>query len=435
MSKKSCIIAVWLAILLMWQSVRGAPVDSRAAQDFDSFVASLPKDFVKGFVEVPLDWDNPAGPKVKVFYYGRVEGSFDGRTVSPVLFINGGPGFSSWDSYHKINQIPQMRNAPIIFIDQRGTGFSSAYPSMENKESRSYTKYYGSREIVRDIEYIRTRLLKKDTAWHVVGHSYGSLILYRYLIDYPDKIRSAHALSFALHDNPNRYLDFRLLGLRKAIEQYLAKYPKDLVIIEGLKDYLANGACDRAFIDLFISRIHNRESWKSLHLDLLDLMRNPKFVDLQFHKKVTVDSHQSSCALQPQQIIDYIEITGGDNMEDSLRRLSDKDNLILSILYNTQDRKSPVRADVAEILRPEFKRLSRRISIRDIKKANVTGKFKVYVGNSDYIVPVESFEKMRNEFGNLLDFHVIKGAGHFDIVSNLTAWQKIFGNDCEGILQ
>ena len=38
-----------------------------------SFQAGLPANFIKGFVVVPEDYNNPRARQIKVFYYGRLE--------------------------------------------------------------------------------------------------------------------------------------------------------------------------------------------------------------------------------------------------------------------------------------------------------------------------------------------------------------------------
>lgn len=108
-----------------------------------NFIASLPSDYMSGFVEAPEDPNDKSSPSLQIFYYGKI---FSG--VTPVAFFNGGPTSSSWGSYGVLSKA-QKSNAdyakvPFIFIDQRGTGCSTPYPAVNSLEDLDRLKNWAS---------------------------------------------------------------------------------------------------------------------------------------------------------------------------------------------------------------------------------------------------------------------------------------------------
>lgn len=93
----------------------------------------------------------------------------------PVLFLHGGPGGSISDkSFHFFN--PDKYH--IIAFDQRGTGQSRPFLSLENNTVDAS---------VEDIEAIRQHLNINN--WIIFGGSYGSTLALAYAIKYPKSVQ------------------------------------------------------------------------------------------------------------------------------------------------------------------------------------------------------------------------------------------------------
>ncbi|CAM3758436.1 prolyl aminopeptidase [Parendozoicomonas haliclonae] len=92
----------------------------------------------------------------------------------PVLFLHGGPGLGC-DKHSRRFFDPQMYR--IITWDQRGTGRSTPYGSLQNNTLR---------DLVSDMEVIRNEL--KIERWVLFGGSWGSLLALSYAASHRDKV-------------------------------------------------------------------------------------------------------------------------------------------------------------------------------------------------------------------------------------------------------
>lgn len=93
----------------------------------------------------------------------------------PVLFLHGGPGGAVSETSRRFFDPAYYR---IILFDQRGSGKSTPFLSLENNTILAS---------VRDIEKIRQHL--DIDAWFVFGGSYGSTLALAYAIDYPQRVQ------------------------------------------------------------------------------------------------------------------------------------------------------------------------------------------------------------------------------------------------------
>jgi len=117
--------------------------------------------------------DIPGG---KLYYH-----SIGGGAGTPLIVLNGGPGFdhtylhasTAWDSLAK--------NRRIIFYDQRGDGRSGPL-----KPGQSCTLA----DQIADLEALRTHL--KLEKWDVLGHSWGGFLSMAYSARHPERV--AHLL-------------------------------------------------------------------------------------------------------------------------------------------------------------------------------------------------------------------------------------------------
>lgn len=120
--------------------------------------------------------------KINQVYYLKVDathtlyveecGNPDGQ---PILFLHGGPGGSVGEASRRFFNPEKYR---IILFDQRGTGQSQPFLSLENNTVL---------DSVADIEKIRQHL--DIDQWFVFGGSYGTTLALAYAIHYPHHIQ------------------------------------------------------------------------------------------------------------------------------------------------------------------------------------------------------------------------------------------------------
>ena len=94
----------------------------------------------------------------------------------PVLYINGGPGFSSLGSEIYAKMLSESRQ--VILYDQRGTGQSTC-----NQIDRSTI---ATGKMLEDIELLRKTL--NVERWDIIGHSFGATLAVLYANEYPERL-------------------------------------------------------------------------------------------------------------------------------------------------------------------------------------------------------------------------------------------------------
>jgi proline iminopeptidase len=94
----------------------------------------------------------------------------------PVVFLHGGPGSGCHDRHKQVFDPYKHR---VIFFDQRGSGRSVPYGSIENNTTA---------ELIEDIEKIAKH--SKLTRFTLVGGSWGSCLALAYGLAYPKRVKN-----------------------------------------------------------------------------------------------------------------------------------------------------------------------------------------------------------------------------------------------------
>ena len=152
----------------------------------EKFVTSLPQEYQRGYVEVPVDYSVPSGKKMNIFYFTKIKNG-----QKPIVFINGGPSSANRD-FGTFAEIENRFNFAMVYIDQRGTGCSGESPTVTDAKSANLIGLYSARNIVRDHEQVRKKLFGKQSKWTVVGQSYGAIVADRYISMYPNSVEAVH---------------------------------------------------------------------------------------------------------------------------------------------------------------------------------------------------------------------------------------------------
>ncbi|MCX6067178.1 MAG: alpha/beta hydrolase [Chloroflexi bacterium] len=120
-----------------------------------------------------VDCPKPARVNGYDLYY-RELGADQGQP--PVILIHGGPGHSSLSFTDGFDFLAHQTRA--IYYDQRGSGNSQIKPQAAD---------YSIERLVDELEALRREVVKAEKIT-LIGHSFGSALLQRYALKYPQRV-------------------------------------------------------------------------------------------------------------------------------------------------------------------------------------------------------------------------------------------------------
>jgi pimeloyl-ACP methyl ester carboxylesterase len=239
----------------------------------EDFVANYP-DFVPGNLEVPEDWDHPdTSPKIKLFYYWRKGSEAGADKRPPVVFYNGGPASDSHSSADVLADLPFTQHAALVFLDQRGTGCSTPFPTEVSATSALRLMNWGSRAIVNDSEALRKHLFGEQK-WRAYGQSYGGFIVHRYLEVAPEGLDRAIAHGSSVMSDPVSWLTERIRSQARVSATYFTRNPLDRDALSKTRAQIPETqcwtsgeykSCGPAVLDSITIMLGFQDSWPSLH--------------------------------------------------------------------------------------------------------------------------------------------------------------------------
>ncbi len=98
------------------------------------------------------------------------------KNLPPVILVHGGPGHSSLSFKNGFDFLAEETR--VIFYDQRGSGNSQIKPNPED---------YTIEQLVEELETLRRDVVKADKVI-LIGHSFGSALVQRYALKYPQHV-------------------------------------------------------------------------------------------------------------------------------------------------------------------------------------------------------------------------------------------------------
>ncbi len=98
------------------------------------------------------------------------------KGLPPVILVHGGPGHSSLSFKNGFDFLGEETR--VIFYDQRGSGNSQIKPNPED---------YTIEQLVDELETLRRDVVKADKVI-LIGHSFGSALVQRYALKYPEHV-------------------------------------------------------------------------------------------------------------------------------------------------------------------------------------------------------------------------------------------------------
>ena len=245
-------------------------------------------DVVAGTIQVPLhhpelqdissqhslSYDSQSQITIAYFY----RPSTSDNPFSPILVLNGGPGVSSHRMMAEMLSDKRLSNVPLVFIDQRGTGCSSPYPTLD-KETIAHSLHWGSSAIVHDAELLRKALFPNQK-WRLFGHSYGGLIAYRYIELIPSSLSEITIFAYSPTHEPIDWLYRQTRFITEQSQAYLAKYPEDKKVLKRMRSEIESDTCLQmsqyeicgdAILDALGHHLAFYDYWPNVHYLLNDL--------------------------------------------------------------------------------------------------------------------------------------------------------------------
>ncbi|MBC7457783.1 MAG: alpha/beta fold hydrolase, partial [Bdellovibrionaceae bacterium] len=157
-----------------------------------------------------------------------------------------GPSSSSHSSFSTISKAKNFfdhnNKTSFVFVDQRGTGCSDGYPDANVPNLLERLRYYGTRGIVSDSEYIKQKIYP-NKKWNIFGQSYGAFIVHRYAILNIGSVNGALAHANTINSDGYERVKNRIASQVQMVNEYTTRYPDDKKILEVLKSNLKFNTC------------------------------------------------------------------------------------------------------------------------------------------------------------------------------------------------
>lgn len=243
---KILVLALFFTASLIYANNSESNYDlSDRSEDCRKFINELPPAVEWDFLSVPEAYTSPEGKKIKVFYYVKKSDLVGANTI---IFYNGGPGESSHGMLELFGKNEQAKKLNIIFMDQRGTGCSDAFPKLDlsseanAKMSISRIQHYGARSIVKDSEVLRKRLFGSKK-WRIFGQSFGGIVVHHYVSMFPEAIDRAYAHGSSLMESELKWITQRLKSQKRVSDLYFKKYPDDKKLVSDIKSIIPSTLC------------------------------------------------------------------------------------------------------------------------------------------------------------------------------------------------
>lgn len=185
----------------------------------------------RGFVNVPLDYSRPAGPRVEIFYrFIPAQGAPHPDASRPLLVVvNGGPGMPSslyrpYDFDYsgrrpaKVDYLGELtKYFRVLILDQRGTDGQSCPLDLNDPRARPelITRYFDSRHVALDHQEVLERVVPGE-AFFMIAQSYGGMVGMHYM-SLPEITRVPKGICFSAAAMPHG--DFMAQNLLRRAKQ------------------------------------------------------------------------------------------------------------------------------------------------------------------------------------------------------------------------
>lgn len=165
------------------------------------------------YVDVPLDYNNPAEGQTAIYYHTK---TVFNKNKPTMIYFQGGPGGSG----HNAHQFDQLMNEwNVVFFDYRGIAFSSP----ETFEILKNPNYYTSEITARDAREVLRHLGVDQVS--VYGHSYGTVVATIFSSLFPEITRAVVLEGTVFHGQHDLWA---APHRQKILQKYFDRLPKEL---------------------------------------------------------------------------------------------------------------------------------------------------------------------------------------------------------------
>ncbi|KAK9448328.1 Alpha/Beta hydrolase protein [Limtongia smithiae] len=208
--------------------------------------------------KVPLNYSSLVSAETLNIFARRVVPYEEADTGDPetctrpfIVYLQGGPGFECEPPLSKSGRTKELldRGFQILYLDQRGTGYSTpiSYSTLKLKETdkakAEYISLFRADSIVRDCEEIRKILVKdaQDKRWSLLGQSFGGFCSITYLSFFPASLKDVLITGGVppLVDNPDAVYTALYQRVIKRNKAYYKKFPQDVQKVRKILAHLA----------------------------------------------------------------------------------------------------------------------------------------------------------------------------------------------------
>ncbi len=198
------------------------------------------------WVDVPLDWSDPTGERIRVFAREVVDAARQDEDLPLLVFLQGGPGGKSPRPLEREGWIASaVQRFRVILPDQRGTGRSTPvraqqFSQMSAEQGARYLSLHRADSIVRDFEALREQHFG-GRQWWTLGQSYGGFLTLQYLSHFPEAI-VASAITGGipgLHPDPAEVYARTFPRIVEKNRVFRERHPHLVARIDRIADLLA----------------------------------------------------------------------------------------------------------------------------------------------------------------------------------------------------
>jgi pimeloyl-ACP methyl ester carboxylesterase len=216
--------------------------------------------------EVPLNYDNQEGPKLRLF--GRIAQHHEKPIVSDrrakdeargehladlpyMVFLAGGPGFGNTEPQDsKLTRPMLSRGYQVLYLDYRGTGLSTPVTSETLKlqgtsqQQADYLKFFRADNIVRDLEAVRRRLfqdvLPEKQSWSLFGQSFGGFVSLSYLSKFGPSLEEVFMTGglAPVGKTPDDVYAATWKKVSERNDAYYHKFPEDITRVHDIVSHI-----------------------------------------------------------------------------------------------------------------------------------------------------------------------------------------------------
>ncbi|PBK73997.1 alpha/beta-hydrolase [Armillaria solidipes] len=213
---------------------------------------------IERFFDLPLDYSNPEGKKIRVFARNLIPKSKaktakEEEELPYLVYLQGGPGYEI--PFPNINgYVAEIHEQgyQTLWMDPRGTGLSThispeSLPASLTTDQAiaDYLKFFRADSIAKDCEAIRRILLghkpnPEDRKWTILGQSFGGFCAITYLSFHSEGLKEVFTTGglAPLVDHPDSVYAATVLRVMKRNKIYYDKYPQDIQRVRNIVSYL-----------------------------------------------------------------------------------------------------------------------------------------------------------------------------------------------------